>query len=48
MILEQTTSDAYKLMLDYVYNDPQFESSPRGMKTREILNFAIEIKTSFI
>ena len=44
MILEPTTSDAYKLMLDYVYNDPQFESSPRGMKTREILNFAIEIK----
>ena len=43
MIQERTTSDAYKLMLDYVYNDPQFKSSPRGMKTREILNFTIEI-----
>ena len=44
MITENTTSDAYNLMLDYVYNNPQFESSPRGMRTREILNFAIEIR----
>ena len=44
MMQERTTSDAYRLMLDYVYNDPQFESSPRGMKTREILNFAVEIR----
>ena len=44
MITEQTTSDAYQTMLEWVFHDPQFESSPRGMKTREILNFAIEIR----
>ena len=44
MITETTTSDAYQTMLQWVFEDPQFESSPRGMKTREILNFAIEIR----
>ena len=43
MLRELDISDAYQTMLEYVYNDPQFESSPRGMKTREILNFTIEI-----
>ena len=44
MFIEKTTSDAYQTMLDWAINHPQFESSPRGIKTREILNFAIEIK----
>ena len=44
MITETTTSEAYQTMLQWVFEDPQFKSSPRGMKTREILNFAIEIR----
>ena len=44
MLKEKTVSEAYIHMLDHVYNDPTFESSPRGMMTREVLNFAIEIE----
>ena len=48
MFIEKTTSDAYQTMLDWAINHPQFESSPRGIKTREILNFAIESRNPLL
>ena len=43
MLHELDTTEAYQTMLTYVLNEPEFESSPRGMKTREILNLSVKI-----
>jgi thymidylate synthase len=40
----ETFAEAYERVLKDVYNNPEFESSPRGMKIKEVTNAALVIE----
>jgi len=39
--VRRTFAELYRQILDYIYNDPDYETSPRGLKIREATNLEI-------
>lgn len=47
MIKENSFASAYKKALELVYNNPDYKSSPRGFKIKEVMNLKIEITNPY-
>jgi thymidylate synthase len=43
-IVNDTFAGLYREMLDYIYNDPEYETAPRGLRIREATNFEIILR----
>jgi len=43
-IVNDNFAALYREMLDYIYNDPEYETAPRGLKIREATNFEIILR----